>query len=40
MDGDMEGKGKYFHYNGDIYLGDIKDGRKHGKGKYTYINGD
>lgn len=31
----FNGRGKLYHYFGDIYDGDWKDNKAHGKGKYT-----
>ena len=36
----MEGTGKFFYNNGDIYEGDFKNGKKEGNGKIYYENGD
>ena len=33
------GEGTWKHRNGDIYVGEFKDGKRHGQGTYTYANG-
>lgn len=39
----ISGEGKVVtqnYSNGDVYVGQMKDGKPHGKGKYTWSNGD
>ena len=39
--GDVNTENITFRYrDGDIYIGQMKDGKKHGQGKMTYTNGD
>jgi hypothetical protein len=35
----MEGKGIYYHVNGDRYEGDYKNDKKQGKGIFYFMNG-
>ena len=35
-----EGKGIFYHNNGDIYDGEFKNDKKEGKGIFYYNNGD
>ena len=32
--------GTYTYADGDIYVGEFKDGKRHGQGTYTFANGD
>ena len=37
--GQMNGFGRMFYANGDVYMGEFKDHKLHGKGEYLYYYG-
>lgn len=39
VNGKSEGRGKFFHVNGDIYEGEFKNGSANGSGVYHHYNG-
>ena len=39
VNGKANGKGTFYHLNGDIYVGDFKDDRANGNGIYYHKNG-
>ncbi len=34
-----DGRGKFYHADGDIYEGEWKQDKAHGKGTYIHMNG-
>ena len=32
--------GRFMFVNGDVFEGEMKDGKRHGSGKYMFIDGD
>lgn len=39
MSNKAEGKGTFWHAEGDVYDGDFKDDKANGYGVYTHVNG-